>query len=422
MRPEIRPQIEIEPEIAVRRPPRAYLEMLDQPEPEFRRVIKHMERTPLFRRLVEAGVVRPARARGRIPWAKYEAYLERQATAILDRYRIRQRRSWQDDFFAPDAESRIGELAARYGPTEREVELVVRYLQRLVTASDEEAAAPTTAAEPAAKSPPITADSVADIASIQRFVDRHHLNRAAFERDFLAGDLEAGDLARRYQIDEPEVAQTMATLERLFIADAGHRAPPARPAVPPTRPREATAPVARVAVDGRDHLPRLRYADDAGYDARYRLDMGRLEALPRGERSRARSLAQQLALVNQRRSLVCRIVRFVCDRQRRYLLTGEEADLLPLTQADIARGLGEAESTISRALRRKTIETPHGRRELAFFCRRKAEIVAHLHAAHPEWTDARMAEEMAARYECRLSRRTVAYHRAKVRGSSKRAR
>jgi DNA-directed RNA polymerase specialized sigma54-like protein len=180
--------------------------------------------------------------------------------------------------------------------------------------------------------------------------------------------------------------------------------------------------VASVAIDAPDHLPRLTYADDAGYDARYRVDTARLDSLPRDQRPRARALLQQLALVNQRRSLVCRIVRFVCDKQLRYLQTGDEADLLPLTQADIARGLAEAESTISRALRRKIVETPHGRRDLASFCRRKADIVAHLHAEHPEWTDARMAEEIASRYHCRLTRRTVAYHRARVRRRGKQTR
>jgi len=417
MRPEIRPQVEIEPEIeiAVRRPPRQYLEILDQSEAEFRRLIGRLERTPTFRRLVESGVVRPVCARGRIPWAKYEAYLEREATAILDGRGIRRRRDWQDDFFAPDAESRIGELAAQYGAPEREIELVVRYLRTLVTAGDDQPTTMAAAAELPAKAASATAESAADIAAVQRFVDRHQIGRAAFDRDFLSGDLEAGELARRYGLDHGQVADVLAALERLFIGDAARTPPPAREAAAPSAPRPKAVPVATVTIDEADHLPRLAYADDAGYDRRYRVDLARLEAFPRGQRSDARSLLGQLALVNQRRSLVCRMARFICDRQRRYLQTGDEADLLPLTQADIARGLSEAESTISRALRRKLIDTPYGRRELSFFCRRKADIIAHLHALHPEWTDARMAQELASRYRCRLSRRTVAYHRAGLR-------
>ena len=148
----------------------------------------------------------------------------------------------------------------------------------------------------------------------------------------------------------------------------------------------------------------------------------RLAELPVGQRSSARSLMRQIALVDQRRSVVCRIARFLCDQQVRYLRSGNEADLPPLRQADIARALGEAESTISRALRHKTIDTPHGRRDMAFFCRRKADIVAHLHAAHPDWTDLRLAEELAARYACHISRRTVAYHRAKARAATRKTR
>jgi len=131
LRPEIRPQIELA--IALRRPPRRLLDLLEESEAAFRRTIARIEANPDFKRLVRRGAVRRLPARGRIPAARYEAYLERQATRVLDRYGVRKRRGWQEDFFAPDADQRLDALAAKYSAPPDELELVVRYLKRLVS-------------------------------------------------------------------------------------------------------------------------------------------------------------------------------------------------------------------------------------------------------------------------------------------------
>ena len=124
-----------------------------------------------------------------------------------------------------------------------------------------------------------------------------------------------------------------------------------------------------------------------------------------------RALLSELRWINQRRSVIWRIAHFLVEHQRRYLETGDELGLRPLAQAELARALGQASSTISRALRGKYLDTPHGTLALSFFCQHKGDVVRRLHARHPDWPDRRLRQELEARYGCRISRRTVAYHR-----------
>ena len=394
LRPEI--SLEIELEIALRRPPRRFLELLAESEGEFRRTIARIEAGPAFARLVERGAVRRTPARGRIPPTKYEAYLERQATRVLDRYSIRARVGWQEDFFAPDAAERLDELAAKYEAPAEELEFVVRYLKRLV--SGDGPPPRDVPLERPLHGPPQAPDLSGPLLEVQRFVDAHSLTPEQFRRDFLAGDRDADSLARAYRAEPAEIEAVLQALDAVYYADA-----PAAPPEPPGRPRPGPRTVGAVVIWPQGE-PELHFTEDGAYAARYRLDPSACAG------AEDRALLAELRWINQRRSLIWRIAHHLVESQARYLQTGDELDLRPLSQADLARALGQAPSTVSRAVRAKYLDTPRGTLALAFLCQDKGEVVRRLHARHPDWSDRRLQQELEAR-GCRLSRRTVAYHR-----------
>jgi len=396
IRPEIKPQIELE--IGLRRPPRRFLDVLEQSEEEFRRTIARIEADPAFERLAAQGAVRRLPARGRIPPAKYEAYLEREATRVLERYAVRGSPGWQDDFFAPDAEERLDDLAAKYQAPAREIEFVVRYLKRLVGGEGPAPAAISIERPVAGRVQ--TPDLTEPMLEVQRFAEAHGLTPEQFRRDFLPGDRDAAALARAYGAEPGEIEAVLEALDAVYFADA-----PGQPPEAPGRPGPEPQTVGAVAISPEGE-PELRFPPGSAYAARYRIDPAAGAADTHG-----RAVLAELRCINQRRSLIWRMARFLVERQRRYLQTGDELDLCPVSQAEAARALRQAPSSVSRALRGKYLDTPRGTVPLSFFCQGKGEVVRRLHARHPDWPDRLIQRELEARCDCRISRRTVAYHR-----------
>ncbi len=99
--------------------------------------------------------------------------------------------------------------------------------------------------------------------------------------------------------------------------------------------------------------------------------------------------------------------------------------LRPLSQADIAREVGEHESTISRILKNKYIETEDGIKTLHFFCQSKEDVILRIiKEREPKeikagirkkpFNDAEIADILENEYGVKISRRTVTYYRNKT--------
>jgi len=70
--------------------------------------------------------------------------------------------------------------------------------------------------------------------------------------------------------------------------------------------------------------------------------------------------------IRQRQETVTRIAHFITDRQQGFLLHGVEA-LVPLTLQEAAEALGYNQSTISRAINGKYVQSPQGIHEMKFY-------------------------------------------------------
>ncbi len=98
---------------------------------------------------------------------------------------------------------------------------------------------------------------------------------------------------------------------------------------------------------------------------RYAIDYERFEQLKNSltgaEIKEARQLLKRVELVNTRKDTLTRILQAVIERQALYLESGDLKALLPFSQKELARKIGLAPSSVSRAIRDKSIDTPWGK-------------------------------------------------------------
>jgi len=390
----------------------AYIELLSASEADYRQTVEEIESDPLFAELHSLGVVRRRGGRGRMPADRYEERLDAYVADFLRRHKLDRH---------PDALERIQTGLREHGPEAvaarlrvpiAEVRRLARFLEPCPSPQTE--APRTTSAEPApdldhfvAGTPSIDISQATTV--IRDFVERHSLSQHQLVGDFLHAEDPPGVLALRYRTTEDAIREVMDAVTFVLTADV--LAAP-RPAVRRRKEDpESLAVVARVYL--RDGEPQLTFGEESGYGLRYLIDPEPLAELASAEaRSEAEEMVALLRHVNQRRSVQCRVVALLFEKQKPYFASGDELDLVPLAQADMARELGEHQSTVSRAVRGRYLETPYGTHELQHYCQRKKDIILRLSAAHPDSTDTELQELLASRYGCRIARRTVAYHRA----------
>lgn len=407
------------------RPPQELTDVLSEPESEFRRRVAQVESLDLFRRLQDIGVVKRRGLRGWIPRYRYQEHMDDQLLRFVETYGLSDHPDWYAQFTAPDAVRRTEALARKYGAPVGEVRRFVQYLRSAHAAACQpgpwnEAASVAQRWEPPDYTPwPAQADAHDAITVAQAFVQAHGVSELEFVRDFLWGEESPDTLAQRYGADVTEVQRLLESLESVQVASAisdnaglaTTRAPRA------ATPDIADAVVAEVEQRAGEGMC-LRFDADAGYMLRYRIVPEALEKEPALRRDpQVHALLAKLRLINQRRSVVSRIAAFIFEHQRGYFETRDPLALRPLSQAEIARALGEHQSTISRAVRRKAIRTTQGVFELQYFCQKKQAVIGRVAARFPNATAEQLRRMLLDRYRCKLSRRTVAYHLARLKAT-----
>jgi len=99
---------------------------------------------------------------------------------------------------------------------------------------------------------------------------------------------------------------------------------------------------------------------------RYSIDYERFEqlkaesAFTEAEGKEAKQLFSQLELINSRKDTLSQILHNIVDQQALYLQSGDLKALLPFSQKELAKKTELAPSSVSRAIRGKSIDTPWG--------------------------------------------------------------
>ncbi|UCB43642.1 MAG: hypothetical protein JSV77_03060 [Dehalococcoidales bacterium] len=160
---------------------------------------------------------------------------------------------------------------------------------------------------------------------------------------------------------------------------------------------------------------------------RYRIDYGSFEELRvRGvftetEVSEAKQLFKRLESVNSCKDTVSQILQGIVDKQALYLECGDPKSLLPFSQKELAEKIGLAPSSVSRAINRKSLETPLGTEvPLKHFFPRskkfKKELIKQLLETEEGLSsDDAIKTELQEKFGVTISRRSVADLRKELR-------
>ena len=110
----------------------------------------------------------------------------------------------------------------------------------------------------------------------------------------------------------------------------------------------------------------IGYFSPSSARGRYSIDYEQFEqlkaesAFTEAEAKEAKQLFRQLELINNRQDTLSQILQSIVDRQALYLQSGDSRSLLPFSQKELAKRIELAPSSVSRAIRGKSIDTPWG--------------------------------------------------------------
>jgi RNA polymerase sigma-54 factor len=153
---------------------------------------------------------------------------------------------------------------------------------------------------------------------------------------------------------------------------------------------------------------------------RYQINYERFEelsksgALNEDEARETRQLLKKLELINSRKDTLNQILQGIVDKQTLYFQTGDPRSLLPVSQKELANKIGLAPSSVSRAIRGKSIDTPWGEEVSLkdFFPRPKRfrkELLGQLLEGNDElFSDEMIRTRLWEKFGVAISRRSVA--------------
>jgi RNA polymerase sigma-54 factor len=153
---------------------------------------------------------------------------------------------------------------------------------------------------------------------------------------------------------------------------------------------------------------------------RYLIDYEKFEELKRrgvfteAEGREAKQLFKKLKLINSCKDTLTQILQNIIDKQALYLESGDLRSLLPLSQKELAKKIGLAPSSVSRAISGKSIDTPWGEEvSLKHFFPRpkrfKKELLKQLLETEEElFSDEAIKVKLWEKFGVAISRRSVA--------------
>ena len=423
-----KPQISVVPTVRSVRPPDAYLDLLTQNEQEFQEYVRQVESHQVFQRLVEKGHVRKTNFQGRIPRHLYEEFQDRQFVEFMQEFEIEERGDWQRDFFREDARRHITELAAKYRVPRGWLLHALEYCRHLkrswagyednpefhLRLDDPEFREPATAQIPLESTEPYE--------ELAKLTEAYDITQSEFVEYFMDAGAESEDIADELGIPLSAVREIRDLVDRVQIASSAQVTVINTPSLS-SQPPQTVATVCQFSDPPRAEI---HVSSEIEYNSRYQIQISSDQETDK----ETVKLLDQLRLINQRKSLTFRIVMFIYEYQYRYFVSGDELHLKPLSQAQLSRESGEHESTVSRILQDKRVDTPTGMLPLKFFCQGKGEVVRRLIAVRERqelasgkrkkpYSDAELAALLEREYDTKIARRTVTYYRNKFQETPK---
>ena len=164
----------------------------------------------------------------------------------------------------------------------------------------------------------------------------------------------------------------------------------------------------------------IGYFSPALAKGRYTINYERFEylqsskSLNEKEVKEAKLLFKKLEMINRCKETMHIVLNNIIEKQAAYLDSGDIKDILSLSQKELALKVGIAPSTVSRAIRYRTIETPQGKEMILknlFPGPRKFKMELLKKVLETEtglYSDAQIQGRLAEKYGVNISRRSVA--------------
>lgn len=423
-----KPQISVEPTVRSVRPPDAYLDLLTQNEQEFQEYVRQVESQQAFQRLVEAGHIRKTNFQGQIPRHLYEEFQDHQFVEFMQEFEIEEHGDWQHDFFREDARRHILELAVKYQVPRGQLLHALEYcrhLKRAWAGYEDNPGFHLSLDDPEFHEPPtaqIPFESTEPYEELAKLTEAYDITQSEFVEYFMDAGAEPEDIADELGIPQSVVREIRDLVDQVQIASSA-QVTVIDTASSSNQPSQTIATVRQL-----NNPPRaeIHVSSEIEYNSRYQIQIPSDQETDK----ETTQLLDQLRLINGRKSLTFRIVMFIYEYQYRYFVSGDKLHLRPLSQAELSRESGEHESTVSRILQDKRIDTSTGILPLKFFCQSKGEVVRRLIAVRERqelvsgkrekpYSDAELADILEREYDTKIARRTVTYYRNKFQETPK---
>ncbi|MGB9596541.1 MAG: hypothetical protein ACPL7B_09710, partial [Candidatus Poribacteria bacterium] len=419
-----KPDVTVRPEIRVIRPPDSYIDILTKNESDFRKYIAEVESDPIFKNMLNNGVVKKVGFKGRIPTHIYQDFQDRQFVKFLQDYKIAEKIGWESDFFDKKALRNLKQLSKKYNVPKGELIKAIEYCKHLKLSwegkGEEDYTAYISFDDPNNFRQIEDTESIASsdeaISQLTEIIEKNHISEADFVEYFLSENISAFEVARRLGLSLDTVDQIIEAVEKVNIASSVQVN-----VIEQKIPTEKSSlqPIASVKRLNNPPRAEIQINSDEEYSFRYSIQEN--ESQLGKEES---DFIYKLKMINQRKSLTFRVVQFIFKFQYKYFVSMNKQHLRPLSQAEIAREVGEHESTISRILKNKYIETEDGNKPLHFFCQSKEDIIQRIIQEREPYeiksgirkkpfSDTEIALILENEYGVKVSRRTVTYYRNK---------
>lgn len=419
-----RPEVTVKPEVRIIRPPNSYIDILAKSESDFRKYIADIESDPMFKNMLSNGIIRKVGFKGRIPAHIYQDFQDQQFVKFLQDYKIADKIGWESDFFDKQALRNVKQLSKKYNVPKGELIKAIEYCRHLrlswESKEKEDYTAYISFDDPdnfhQVRNTETTASSNEAIAELAEIIEKNRISEADFIECFLSENFDTFEIARKLGLSIDIVDQIIQAIEKVNIASS-EQINIVEPQV--LTEKSSSQPIAIVKRLYNPPRAEIQINSDEEYSFRY--DIRESESQLGKEES---EFLYKLKMINQRKSLTFRVVQFIFRFQYKYFVSMNELHLRPLSQAEVAREVGEHESTISRILKNKYIETEDGNKPLHFFCQSKEDIIQRIIQVREPYemksgirkkpfSDAEIAEILENEYGVKVSRRTVTYYRNK---------
>lgn len=424
-----RPDVTVRPEVRIVRPPDEFVDILTKSESEFRQYINEIESSQIFKKVIDKGYIRKVGFRGRVPSHIYQEFRDKEFIEFLKKYNITDTVGWESDFFDKKAMRKVKDIAGKYNVPRGELTRALDYCRFLRFSWDgreqESFMSSLSIDDPESirqfEDKHIEYQSDELISKLAELLERNSISEEDFTKNFLSGSQDPYEIAKELNISLDIVDDIIETLEKVQIMNCmqvnvveHHEktyGSEARPVA--IVKRFSSPPRAEIQIDAEEYNFRYSIKEpDENIDKEEQL------------------LLNKLRMINQRKTLVFRTVSFIYQYQYPYFVSLNPIYLRPLSQSQIAKEMGEHESTISRILRKKYIDTDAGMLPLKFFCQSKKDVIKRIidiietseiksGRRKEPFSDSEIADILKNEYNTDISRRTVTYYRNKIKDSPK---